>query len=371
MRKIGRKVVLLAAAGGLAAAAAGIPAGAANGAAAGSHDGISPPGGGSTYSVVVQGDVHISGPDVNGGGISEYYQPPPCWLQPYYHQPQSYLGGDPQPVAPPQDSDSADSFWWSMADLYPNLIGFINRSNPGGGESWRELINEDFEDEQNGQQPPPGTGSVGSDWVWWAPNWLSGSAGWACAQGLVGSADMNNGFLDLEPPATPGAGGPGGAITGENLAAIARAALSLPTISIVTRPGGTSDMTSAYVNEPTSLYLAFNPREDPTDTATVYFVGGGRFLSATISTQVTSMQITATDGKVTYNAAGTCTRAAPCTVKFSAPSATNDPFTISAYVAWSVTWKTSTGQAGTFTTPPTNETQTRPIVVREIQSVNG
>jgi hypothetical protein len=361
--RLARKTVLLALTAGVVTAGATFPAVSAS---ADGSGGVTPPTSTSTssgsssgspqYSVTVQGNIHVSGNTNGGGGINEVYQPPLCWLQPWFHQPQSWVQGDPQGGA-----SDADSFWWFMASQYPGLRQAIAHMPDA-----RDEINQDFEMVQKGQNDNGG-GPVGADWVWWAPNWLSSSAGWACAQGLVGSVGMNNGFLDLEPPQAPGAGP--GEITGQQLAGLARAALRLPTVTIHTQPNGGSNATSAYVNAPTKLYLTFAPNRQPRDKAVVMFAGGV-YLSATITTSAPVITITTNDAGATINNNGTCLINSKCSVTFNSPTDTGAPYTITVTATWTVNWTTSTGQAGTFTQPPSQVTATHTVIVREIQSVN-
>jgi len=366
-----RRVVFLAGSAliaGLVAAVAstaGVPASAAGG---GTSD---PPGGTPpTYTKTVTGGVSVTG-NVNGGGggggggYDETYNPPACWLQPQYNQPQSWQAGDPQESGSPQAAPDADSFWWSMALDYPGLeeeIGHVPEA--------RNDINDDFKMVQNGQNDVPGgQNPVTSAWVWWAPNWLDDAAGWSCVQGLLGAANMNNGFLDLEPPQPPDNGTPG-QITSGDLAGLARAALQLPRVTVHTRPGGQSDTTSAYVNAPTEVYVTYNPGPRPSDTASVRYAGG-LYLSATITTSAPQVQITTTDPGATIDDNHTCSQGAPCKVTFDSPTPNGQPYTITATVTWTVSWTTSDGQTGVFTNPPSQVQATHTVIVREIQTVTG
>jgi hypothetical protein len=361
MRKV-RSITVLAVVAGLAAAGATIPAGVASAAGGG---GVTPPGP-PTYTVTVQGHVSVGG-DVSPGGFSETYQPPECWLQPYFRQPESFLTGDGYATGAPQSADSADTFWWDMATYYPAMEHLINFTNIGD-ESGRYLVNQDFKEVQQGQNDNGG-GAVGSDWVWWAPNWLNTAAGLACAEGLAQTAGMNNGFLDLEPPGQPGVAGQPGEITGLQLAALARAALQLPTVTIHTQPGGGTDATSAYVNTPTKLYLTYAPTREPSDRARVDFLGE-TFLTATITTSAPTISIVTDDSGAAIDNNGTCLAGSKCSITFNGPTPTGDPYTITVTATWTVNWATSGGQAGTFTQPPATVTATRTIIVREIQSIN-
>ncbi|HZR49977.1 MAG TPA: hypothetical protein VFB06_10710 [Streptosporangiaceae bacterium] len=361
-----RKTTMLAVIAGLAAAGAAIPATAhADG---GNGGGVTPPsnGGGGTpgYSTVVQGNVTISGQPAPSRGVNEVYKPPECWLQPWFKQPNSWAQGDPALAGNAPGAPDADSFWWYMARRYPGMM-FLIAHVPDA----RDEINNDFKMVQQGQNDD-GSGAVGADWVWWAPNWLSSSAGWACAQNMVASAGMNNGFLDLEPPAKPAAGA-GFQISPQNLAALARAALKLPDYKIVTDPG-TAPGTTAYVNTATKVYLQFNGPKDPWDLAQAKWMYG-TYLWAKIATTGPTVQIQTNDpgAKVGYDGKDSCLQATPCTITFAGPSTTGNPFTITVTATWTVSWTSSAGTGGTFTNPPPIVQQTRTIVVREIQSINN
>lgn len=365
-----RRVVFLAGSALLAglvaavASTAGVPAAAA-GASTSDPPGGTPP----TYTKTVNGGVNVTG-NVNGGsggggGYDETYNPPACWLQPQYNQPQSWQAGDPQQSGSPQAAPDADSFWWSMALNYPGLEEEI-----GHVPDLRNGVNDDFKMVQNGQNDVPGgQNPVTSAWVWWAPNWLDDAAGWACVQGLIGDVGMNNGFLDLEPPQPPDNGTPG-QITSGDLAALARAALQLPRVTVHTRPGGQTDTTSAYVNAPTVVYVTYNPGPRPSDTASVQYAGG-LYLSATITTSAPQVQITTTDSGATIDDNHTCSQRAPCKVTFDSPTPDGQPYTVTATVTWTVSWTTSDGQTGVFTNPPSQVQASHSVIVREIQTVTG
>lgn len=356
-----RKTTMLAVIAGLAATGAALPATAhADG---GNGSGVTPPstgGGTPSYSKVVQGNVTITGTPGATGDVNEYYKPPECWLQPWYKQPQSWVQSDPAGAGSAASAPDADSFWWYMADQYQGLKMLIAHVPDA-----RQEINQDFEDVQKLQYPP----GVASDWVWWAPNWLSGAQGWACVQNLLGNAGMNEGFLNIQPPGKPGNGGY--EITSTNLAALARAALRLPGYRIITQPG-TAPGTTAFVKSATKVYLQFNGAKDPTDTASATWQYG-TYLSATITTTGPKVQITTNDpgATVSYDQADSCLPNTPCTVTFATPSSTGAPFTITVTATWTVNWTASDGANGTFTDPPPVVQRTRTIVVREIQSINN
>jgi hypothetical protein len=211
---------------------------------------------------------------------------------------------------------------------------------------------------------------VTPQWVWWGPNWLQTAAGWACAQALIANTNLNNGFLDLEPPQNPDNGAPG-QITSQNLAALARASLQLPNVTINTQPDAQTQKTSTFVNVPTTVYVTYAtpPGPQPSDTASVVF-DGGTYLSATITTSAPQVQITTSDPNATVTDNGVCSQQQACSVKFADPNG-NTPFTITATVTWTVNWATSDGNTGTFTNPPSQVVVTRNIYVGEIQAVNS
>jgi hypothetical protein len=62
----------------------------------------------------------------------------------------------------------------------------------------------------------------------------------------------------------------------------------------------------------------------------------------------------------------------PCGVTFLAPS-TGGPYTITVTARWTVRWSDSTGESGTFTSPPWPvpvQTGSTNVTVREIQAIN-
>jgi hypothetical protein len=327
-----------------------------------------PASGGGTYSVTTNGDVNLQG-NVNRQGYSAAYTPPECWLQPQFHQPQSWQQGDPQ--QPPGRTVDADTFWWYMEGKYPGLRQAIPHI-PGAIAA----INNDFEMIQKGQNPTPGGPTPTPQFVWWAPNWLSGTAGWACVQGLLARVNMNNGFLDLEPPQQPGAGA--GQLTSPNLSALARAALKLPTVKVVTSPVLGKP---TYVNLKTYVSVVNEANLTAQDTATVNFVTGGLYLRAHVWTSKPAISITTTApaGAATVSgipatgcpATAGGTAQAGCYVTFLQPTATGQHDQIIVTATWTVYWTTS-ADPGThqFAQPGTNAGQTN-VTVKEIQSVNG
>lgn len=318
---------------------------------------------GGTYSATVAENIVLSG-DANTG-YNDSWTPPDCWLQPEFHQPQTYVAGDPS-----GGQTDADSYWFWFGDHFQ---GFGQMLHGTGGFA---EVNQEFQQEQNKQRPAAWSGPdpIASDDVWWVPNWLNTAAGWACAQGLVASDNLSDGFLGMTPPSQPGAGGLGGEITTQDLAGLARAALRLPTLTVVTSPP-----VSTEVNLPTYVAVEYqNGVINPSDTATVTFGDGTPYLSATVQAKLANVQITSNASAYqTHQAAGAGGQAqacaavngkatSACSITFGAPSGAT-PYTITVSVTWTVTWSTSAGDSGTFQdTPPV--TQTGNIVVREIQT---
>jgi hypothetical protein len=381
MITIRRKAALLSvvpvAAACIAVAAAGAPAGAL----AKTPGGVTPPGGPTpSYYVTVFSNISVSGDTVAGSnGYSPQWSPPQCWLQPYFEADQSYQTGDPVTADPPSGARDADSYWFSVAALYPGMLDFLAHVGGPSGNGVQE-VNQDFEAVQHGTNGPGG-GAVGKNWVWWAPNWLEGSAGEACAKGLISSLDMNNGFLDLEPPQAPGQGGNAtGEINDEILRKLARAALRLPVVDVNTRPNGQDNANSAYVNAPMVVYVKYLNPDDlprqveqtptPTDTGTVTFEGRP-YLSVTINTKLTGVSITTNDPGATIVDNNHCTAQngpGACKVTFNTPTGT-EPYVVTVTVTWDVTWTSTDGNGGAF--PPAQVSGTATDIVREIQSVNG
>ncbi|MBV9383922.1 MAG: hypothetical protein JO242_25065 [Streptosporangiaceae bacterium] len=353
----------------LAASLAVAATGGSASAAGGNPPVNNPPAGGPSYSKTVAEQIILGG-DHTGNGYNGTYIPPDCWLQPYFHQPQSYQAGDPSSAGPVD----ADSYYFWFGRHYP---GFNHLIHGTGGP---DQINQDFQMVQKGQNDVPGgPNPVKPDFVWWAPDWLSSPAGWACAQGLT--ANLNNGFIDLEPPAQPGAGGAAGQITNEQLAALARAALALPGIKIVTSPpAANGGPTTSYVNLPTYVSVHFLGAQQPSDTATVKMADGTVYLTATITTTKPTVSITTNaPADVSVPPQSTCpataagTAATPaCSVKFLSPSSPAAPYVITVTVTWVVHWITSADPVGgVFQNPPSVVTAQQSFVVKEIQTVNG
>jgi len=354
---------------GLVAGVAAGPAAAGGGGGGGLPTQYPPPGGqtgtgssgGGTYTATVAENVSLSG-DANPT-YNQTYTPPECWLQPDFYQPQTYQISDP--TGGPSDAASY-YFWFGLK--YPSFQAIL-----GHVVGARYEILQEFKQEQDKQRPAAWTGPnpIESDDVWWVPNWLNSAAGWACAQALVIDDNLSDGFLGMEPPAQPGAGGNQGQITSQNLAALARAALKLPKLRIVTSPRITTE-----VNVPTYVSIDYqNGVINPEDVATVDFAGAA-WLSATVQAKLASVQISSDAPSSSYRTAGAgapgqaCAAVngnatAACSITFDAPSGAA-PWTIKATATWTVTWTTSAGDGGTF--PNGQAGHTINIVVREITS---
>jgi hypothetical protein len=317
---------------------------------------------GGTYTAqVAQQTITLTG-SPPPSGFSYSYTPPECWLQPVFLQPDTYRPGDPS-----NGPSDADSFWFWFGETFPGFAELIH------GTDATPQVNHEFQQEQNGQVPAAWTGPnpIESTDVWWAPNWLQDASGLACAQALVATADLSDGFLGMEPPAKPGAGGPRGAITGKQLAALARAALRLPTVTVVTSPPPTRPAT---VNVPTYVSVTYaGGNSSPWDRAELDYEVGGVYLWAQVQTSKPTVQIStdAPAGSYAVTSDGTCAATAggvakpACSITFQAPTG-GRPYAITATVTWTVTWSTSAGDGGTF--PPATQTGTSTIQVQEVQT---
>lgn len=347
--------------------AAGLVAGVAVGPAAAGGGGLPtqypPPGtqtgtgssSGGTYTANVAETVGLSG--YHYGGYNEAWTPPECWLQPEFLQPQTYQTADP--TGGPSDAASY-YFWFGMNyPSFPQILGHV--------QGLRSGILQEFQQEQDKQRPAAWTGPdpIASNDQWWGPNWLNSAAGWACAQALIVNENLSDGFIGMQTPATPGSGA-NGQISSTQLAGLARAALKLPTLKIITSPRVTTE-----VNVPTYVsiqYLGDNGVYNPSDTAEVDF-NGAAWLSATVQATLSSVQISSDAPSSSYQTAGAgapgqaCTVNTACSITFDAPSG-GAPWTITATVTWTVTWNTSAGDGGTF--PPAPRSRTIGITVREI-----
>jgi len=322
---------------------------------------------GGTCTATVADKIALSG-DANPGYNESWAPPDQCWLQPEFKQPQTYQSGDPS-----GGKTDADSYWFWFGRHFSGFNEMIH------GTGSFDDINAEFKQEQDLQRPAAWTGPdpIAADDVWWAPNWLDTPAGWACAQALVDSDNLSDGFIGLEPPAQPG-GGPQGAISGQDLAGLARAALRLPTVTVVTSPP-----VSTEVNLPTYVSVDYrNGVINPRDMATVSFADGTVYLSASVQANLSSIQITSNapgyqttgagaPGQACAAANGKATSA--CGITFNAPSPANAPYTVTVTATWTVSWTATAGGqnvgGATFPpNPPTTMTGTSNVVVREIQS---
>jgi hypothetical protein len=140
--------------------------------------------------------------------------------------------------------------------------------------------------------------------------------------------------------------------------------------------------TPSDVNLPVWVWVTYNGSRSPADTASVPLPGGG-VLSATVTTSQPRVSLSVSS-PAQAQVAGNCGAAGspyqgnagatpPCGVTFLAPS-TDGPYTITVTARWAVTWSDSTGDRGTFASPPWPvpvQTGTVSVAVREVQSVNG
>lgn len=322
-----------------------------------------PPPGSGSFSHSVMSRVRVAG-DVRPGAVYQNNDvPAQCWLEPRFTNAESYRAGDPHGYN--DFSFDADTYWWSFASNEQDPLLTLADLRYSGQE-----VNRRFQGYQRSRT---------AGW-WWAPAWLNDPQGLACAEGLVGSADLNNGYLDFAPAQTGGAGTPGHTIDGRILSELARAALALPSISLHTNPpaGSVSD-----VNLPVWVWVTYNAPVRPSDTATVPLPGGGSLWArVTTSRPVVSISVSDPGRARVYDDCGstgnryTAARVAAvpsCGVTFLAPSA-GGPYTLTATVRWRVTWSDSTGASGAFRSPPYPPSTTSASVtvsVREIQSING
>lgn len=313
---------------------------------------------GGSYTATVAEQVNLSG-DVNPG-FDEQWTPPECWLQPEFHQPQTFSNLDPT-----GGKTDADSYWWWFGSHYPGFGVFIH------GVNGYPEVQAEFKQEQDKKRPAGWTGPnpITADDVWWVPNWLDGAQGWACVQGLLANENLSDGFIGMMPPAQPGAGGGQGQISSEDLSKLARAALKLPTVSVVTSPPTT---TPATVNVPTYVSVHYDGNPQPSDTAEVTWADGTEYLSATVqaSKPTVTVSTSAPGGSYTSTTDNTCAEAGDqaspaCSITFRAPSG-GTPYAITVTVSWTVTWTTNVGDGGTF--PAATATGTSTVQVREIQT---
>ena len=316
------------------------------------------PAGGPAFSHFAYSRVQVTG-DVGPGtlGSPAAYTPAPCWVEPRFTGTNSYRAGDPQPSA----TGDADSYWWWFVGQEPALAGVLGRI-----QGLRQAVNKVFKARQGG-----------AGW-WWVPSWISaGISGYACAWGLVHRLNWSAQYLDYQFPQRGGPDTPGHPIDGRILADLARAELALPAIKVFTNPaaGQPSD-----VNLPVWVWVNYAGPEQPTDTASVPLPDGST-LSATVTTTPPRVSVAVSTGLARkYNNCGAtgsrytgdATATPPCGVTFLAPS-TGGPYTITVTARWTVRWSDSTGESGTFASPPWPapvRTGTTAVTVREIQAIN-
>ena len=343
----------------LCAAVAGLgqsaPALAQGGLPAARHAGAA---GGPAFSHFAYSQVQVTG-DVNPGALGSpaAYTPAPCWVEPRFTGSNSYHAGDPQPSA----TGDADSYWWWFVGQEPALAGVLGRI-----QGLKQAVNKVFKARQGG-----------AGW-WWVPSWINaGVSGYACAWGLVHMLNLRAQYLEYLMPQRGGPATPGHPIDGQILADLARAELALPAIKIFTNPaaGKPSD-----VNLPVWVWVDYAGPRQPTDTASVP-LPDGTTLSATVTTSPPQVSVAvSTSAAHLYNNCGAtgsrytgnATAAPPCGVTFLAPS-TGGPYTITVTARWTVRWSDSTGESGTFASPPwpvPAQTGTTTVTVREIQAIN-
>ncbi|HSZ41317.1 MAG TPA: hypothetical protein VK817_15285 [Trebonia sp.] len=345
----------------LALVASALVAGPAAPALAGGFGGVQPPSptgsgssSGSTYISTIGGGTATGG----GGGT---WTPPPCWMQPFFPQTKTYKSSDPSG----KTTTDADSYYsW-----------FVSQGAPATETPTQ--VAQEFQSIQKMKAPAGWTGpsDIAADDVWWAPNWVGNSSGFACALALAEKNNLSNTYIGLEPPLGNGQQSPLiGAISPYVLSEIARAQITLPTISIVTSPPGTQAQ-SAVVNTPTYVAVEYHGNMDPSKTKRA-FLWGLAPIWASVQATVTNVTISSpgnnissqkgfgTQGQTCATVNGQATSA--CTVTFNAPSSTSAPDNIRVTVTWQVTWSTSGGTGGTLSSGTASKTQS--IVVNEIQS---
>jgi enoyl reductase len=366
VRGIGTRIVapsmlLAALAGGLVAGPATGPAlasGSRLDAGAG-QGGVQPPGPGGGGSS--NGDTYIS--DIGGnytGGGGTPWTPPPCWVQPFFPQTDTWQAGDPSS----QITDADSYYSW-----------FVGQGAPAA-ESAAQMASE-FQEIQQRKAPAGWTGPkpIKADDVWWAPNWVNSSTGYACAEGLAAEDDLSNQYIGLEPPLQAGQQSPlTGAINAWDLSQIALAKITLPKISIVTSPPGTQAR-SAVVNTPTYVAVKYRGHMDPSKTESASFIGLAT-IWASVQATVTSVTVSASPASGVSSTTGfgvpgqTCAAVngeatSACSVTFGAPSGTT-PDNLQVTVTWKVTWSNSDGVGGSLT--PGSRSYSKTVTVDEIQS---
>jgi enoyl reductase len=361
VRRIGARVVvpsmLLAALGGCLVTGPAAGAAVADGSGSGSVQPPSPSGsfysnGDGTY-VASIGDN--TDPNVSGTP----WTPPACWMQPYFPQSETWKASDPSG----QISD-ADSFYsW-----------FVGQG--AAATSSAAQMTTEFKDIQDKTVPAGWTGPdpIEANDIWWAPDWLDSTTGYACAQGMAAENNLSNGYIGLEPPLQKNQQSPlVGALDVDVLGQIATTKIKLPKVSIITSPPGTPEK-SAVVNTPT--YVAVEYSGDVNPSKTVY--SDGKFGLAPIwaSAQATIVSVTVPQspaytttgfGDPGQNCAAVDGEATPaCTMTFSAPSG-NTPDNLKVTVTWKVTYTFSSGDGATDPVPGARS-WSKTEVVTEIQS---
>jgi hypothetical protein len=307
---------------------------------------------GLTYTSSIGGNYNLSG--------ATPWTAPACWMQPFFPQTETWKAGDPS-----GGTTDADSYYsW-----------FVSQGAPATSPAAQ--MTSEFKDIQNRTAPAGWTGpaTIEANDVWWGPDMLNSSTGFACAQGLASANKLSNGYIGLEPPLQSGQQSPlVGAINVIVLTQVALAAITLPTISIITRPPGTP-ADSAVINTATYVAVKYTGDMDPSEIKTA-----GDFGLAPIwaSVQATIASVTVSDpsdptlAKTGFNDPGqTCAavngEAPPaCSVTFNAPSG-NTPDNLQVTVTWKVTWSTSAGTGGTFANTGSQQA-TKTVMVNEIQS---
>jgi hypothetical protein len=359
VRSVGARVVapsmiLAALAGGLVAAP-GAGSALADGSGSGSVQPPSP-----TGSFSSDGPKYTS--SIGGGNTvvtGTPWTPPPCWMQPYFPQTQTWKASDPSG----QITD-ADSF-------YSWFVGQGATATSSAAQ-----MTSDFKNIQDRKPPAGWTGPdpIEANDVWWAPDWLDSTTGYACAQGMAAKNNLSNGYIGLEPPLQENQQSPlVGAVNVTVLTQLTQAEITLPTISVITSPPGTAAK-SAVVNTPTYVAVEYNGDMNPSKIQ----YDGGDFGLARIwaSVQATIVSVTVPKSSA-YTTTGfgdpgqTCAavngEATPaCTITFRTPSG-NAPDNLKVNVAWKVTWSTSAGTGGTDPLPGV-QTGAATVVVKEIQS---
>jgi hypothetical protein len=359
VRRIGVRIVappmLLAALAGCLMAGPGAGSALADGSGSGGVEPPSPTGSfssnGPTYtSTIGGGNTVVSGTP---------WIPPSCWMQPYFPQSQTWKASDPS--GQPTDADS----------FYSWFVG-----QGATGTSSAAQMTSDFKDIQDRQAPAGWTGPdpIEANDVWWAPDWLDSTTGYACAQGMAAKNNLSNGYLGLEPPLQENQQSPlVGAINVTVLAQLTKAEITLPKVSVITSPPGTAAK-SAVVNTPTYVAVEYDGDMNPSKIQ----YDGGDFGLARIwaSVQATIVGVTVPASSA-YSTTGfgdpgqTCAavngEATPaCTVTFRTPSG-NTPDNLTVNVTWKVTWSTSAGNGATDPIPGVLPA-TATVVVKEIQS---